>query len=392
MNKFLISTKDYDFYSFRLRSNYLAGRKRMIFINSELDKVHPCFSLSFCIDARNHLKRNGLFVDVVVMNALKLAELKNKHGSNLWIKEKKIIRVFQNKKRLLLERIVILMILPLFLLEFFHLKNTFLQNKSSVNDAAVKISSIEESDESYNFSALFKRIALNNGRIEELKVEETNGTVVTKLKVCNLPPESIIVRDEKISPVIYVDKKPFFTIEIREQQKHQNDYDFSPEKIIPELREQIFTMKGHVKEEDFNQGSVNLQFTKMTEDDFYQFIEFISTVLQKHKNSIKSFALSTTENNDAAVTLVLAEFGGMNDASFLQEMKACPNLFIKEIKNDSKKEADFAKEAVHQEKIAPPDKGSVPQNVIGRIKNPDGLYKVFYKDKDGKIKFLVQEK
>ncbi len=364
----------------------------MIFINSELDKVHPCFSLSFCIDARNHIKKNGLFVDVVVMNALKLAELKNKHGANLWIKEKKLIRVFQNKKKVLLERIAIFMILPLFLLGFFHLKNIFLQNKNIVNDSVVKISTNKESDEPYNFGALFKRIAFYKGIIEELKVEETNGTVVTKLQVCDLPPESIIVRDEKISPVVYVDKKPFFTIEIRERHKHQNDYDFSPEKIIPELREQIFTMNGLVKEEDFIQGSVKLQFTRMTEDDFCRFIDFISTILQKHKNSIKSFALSTTEDNDVVVTLVLAEFGGMNDASFLQEMKVSPKLFIKEIKNESRKETTFVKKDGHQEKIVPPDKESVPQNVIGRIKNPDGLYKVFYKDKDGKIKFLVQEK
>ena len=96
---------DFEKYEIVLPYKFCFGRNKNLFLCSELEKRHPCFSDEFCFDVRvKNFSKNGLCSDVFVINKMKLAEYEGKRrfsGSGFYT-GKKGGRVFRGRKRRLL--------------------------------------------------------------------------------------------------------------------------------------------------------------------------------------------------------------------------------------------------------------------------------------------------
>ena len=76
-----IKKKDYEKYSLILPYRFLFGKRRNSYLNSELEKLHPCFSDEFCFDPDfGRPTRKGVSAEVLVMHKYKLAEYEGRHS------------------------------------------------------------------------------------------------------------------------------------------------------------------------------------------------------------------------------------------------------------------------------------------------------------------------
>lgn len=128
----LINKYDVEKYDILIPFKNIFGHTKKVFLYSELEKRHPCFSDEFCFDVLfRKLSKKGLFTDVFVMNKLKLAEYEGKQripGMGLGIENQKK-RIFVSQKW----RLIICGVLPVIFLSVFSLAFNLMLNKSDIS-------------------------------------------------------------------------------------------------------------------------------------------------------------------------------------------------------------------------------------------------------------------
>ena len=90
---------DYDFYTIPIPVKALLHRKKNLYISSQLEKLHPCFSDECSFDSHLNFGKKGLNADVVVMQKYKVAEYKAMH-KRLTVRERKHIQFFEDNKKI----------------------------------------------------------------------------------------------------------------------------------------------------------------------------------------------------------------------------------------------------------------------------------------------------
>ncbi|NLC92758.1 MAG: hypothetical protein GX677_04745 [Treponema sp.] len=386
MKKNMIMTKDYDFYSFKLPLDSFIGRKRNIFINSQLDKIHPCFSVSSCFDVKTYLSKKGLFIHVIVMNKLKLIEYKSKFGENLWIKENKYIKIFQNRKKQLCQFVSFFVIAFIFsfVLHRIQSKNEMNKHENITFESSLR-SSLREND-SYDYVNLFKTISENKGKIEQIQMERIQESIVTKIKLKEILPE-LIGEKAKLSPVIYHDGKASFSIEIMEKMINEKKSFSQINVVMPKIRKEIQSNDGFVSEENFNTGRIKFVLKNNDKQNFGLFINKLNELFSSSGCGIKSFVFTVSDENSIQFDVCLSENESIEYKDLFNIIGECENLFLyNEIpKNKTQKitkNISVAEKSFSEEKM---------ENIIGRIYKENGQCKIFYRDVDGKIKFIVKK-
>lgn len=128
----LINKYDVEKYDILIPFKNIFGHTKKVFLYSELEKRHPCFSDEFCFDVLfRKLSKKGLFTDVFVMNKLKLAEYEGKQripGMGLGIENQKK-RIFVSQKW----RLIICGVLLVIFLSVFSLAFNLMLNKSDIS-------------------------------------------------------------------------------------------------------------------------------------------------------------------------------------------------------------------------------------------------------------------
>ena len=94
---------DFESYEVILPFTKKKKKKRKLFLCSELEKLHPCFSDEFAFDSKiRKISRKGMMADVLVVNKYKLAEYESRRrmsGSGFYIEDRKSFhRFFVNQK------------------------------------------------------------------------------------------------------------------------------------------------------------------------------------------------------------------------------------------------------------------------------------------------------
>ena len=117
---------DYDFYTIPIPVKALLHRKKNLYISSQLEKLHPCFSDECSFDSHLNFGKKGLNADVVVMQKYKVAEYKAMH-KRLTVRERKHIQFFADNKKI---KILGFFVAVVFLLVGF--SGVFFRNKNQV--------------------------------------------------------------------------------------------------------------------------------------------------------------------------------------------------------------------------------------------------------------------
>ena len=117
---------DYDFYTIPIPVKALLHRKKNLYISSQLEKLHPCFSDECSFDSHLNFGKKGLNADVVVMQKYKVAEYKAMH-KRLTVRERKHIQFFEDNKKI---KILGFFVAVVFLLVGF--SGVFFRNKNQV--------------------------------------------------------------------------------------------------------------------------------------------------------------------------------------------------------------------------------------------------------------------
>lgn len=222
-----LKKEDYELYKIHFPVKMLLERKRNSFFYSELEKRHPCFSSLCAFDYKIKLGRKGLESDVIVMNRLKLAEVKKHTGfRGILIPEAKK-RFFISRKY---KRVIVFLMLLFFSMLFIFCSLLFRENSSDsvLMDSEIENSVIPENQNSdlENIESVneyvnlekefFDVVNLSGGKIDSFKWKLSDEYESVNASVENIYPEEL----DKInsdylskSKIIYKASVPFFSFE-----------------------------------------------------------------------------------------------------------------------------------------------------------------------------------
>lgn len=410
-NRIVIKKNDYEKYQLVLPYSCLAGRKRQLFIYSELEKLHPCFSDEFSFDTKlKSFSKKGISSEVMVIHKYKLAEYEARRvssekmidracGTGFLAESCKRQRFFVDKKvkrRLCLGLSLILL--------FFLFTSLVIGTKiekgnegesfslsAAASDTDVYEDFVEESGEELTAlgQSFFADVKGAGGRILSFHWSFDGFTEELSARVKGVYPEdftgvgAMSVNYEKAVPLLQVSgsrKNHFYKLQnisatsdglyqklrkiLADNEALILEEKLNPYKITFSCKRELMQNIFFALDEAFNQSErlISLVDIKTKEDGFFD-IE-IGALTAACKDKVKVGEVISLN--------VLAE----NWESFGE------NLLIK---SSSVKE----------------NKNLIPKNLpqkktdgvkIGEIKSSEGKIISFYKSSDGKIKKITEEK
>lgn len=207
----VVRKSDYEFYSIPVPLKMSVGKKKRKFLYAELEKRHPCFSGSYTFDYVTKIKKNGLESDVVVLDKLKLAEYKRKYGRTGFLFSEIKKRLFVSEKYRVIKISIFIFALVFAAVFFATIRKFFAIKEISNSYAEIPILSeaVSESEKFFDGEIILPYQSLlddilaviksRNGKIENFEWQVLNGKETVSILVKNIFPEDFT----KITDCIY---------------------------------------------------------------------------------------------------------------------------------------------------------------------------------------------
>lgn len=381
---------DYDRYEIPVSLNNLFGKKRNVYLCTELEKRHPCFNNDFCMDYIVKLRDRKLVFDVIVMNKIKYLEYKRKtkkRAFGLCFDDSLLAIRFANKNFL---RLILIIFVAICLILFLSVRNI------SMDEFGV-----DESNE--NIGIVDSNIDLQNGKMnlsqnsvnfvyEDFfqKTKEKKGKILNftwnmdgyfeeiNCEVMELFPENYNDVFENLKTnVEYVDGIPLFTIDFKKKSlitlcdsKTTDVFDFSG------IRNVLMNCKFDLINENTNPFSL----TFYCNSDFHNF-EQLGEFLKEKDICIVGIKILTSDNKKRSIELRFNEKLSWKDGFDINLLYEYKNLFernnsevnrIKNERNEIKKEIRYGQK-------------------VGAINYENGKKLIFYKDEKGKVIKILED-
>lgn len=397
--KDLCPSKDYDFYIIKIPLRAFAKKQKTRFLNSELGKLHPCFSDDCCFDSHLKIERNGIKAEVVVMQKYKLAEFKNANKQRpVFVKENQRFGYFKNagnkKKRKIMSAgfcIFVIFILTLFL--------KILRNKSNVSDGALKtpkttendISAFQENDPQKTVvSEFLDNVNSLGGKVSSLEWRLDGYTERINVSVKNVFPEAVekLFPEAVFSPVVFENNIPVLNITIGsvlftgqgQQVSVDNNFSSRPDELKSSLREFLVENQIRIIEENIKPFSLKLQFEKDRDKEKKQsqLITALFDYLYVNELYADYILISTSDNLTLNISFSSMQFSFQKNLYENLYKSLCRNIDVFFEKTASDYEFENAKKTLASDY-------SIRETKVGQVIHSDGTVIEFYKDENGKI-------
>lgn len=376
-SKVILNKRDYDVYSFDLPVSFLFGKRREKFIAGELGKRHPCYSDECCFDSRISLKLKGVCSDVVVMNKLRLTELRNENlGKRLCVVERKGC-VFDSGMVLLWKKVWFFVLVGSFALMLC--VGVAACRKNSVNVESVTGSGSLEGadvDKRIDVKKFFEIVTENKGRCTWFEWRSEEMTENYTASVSLVYPEKFYESGENIvvSAVSYSEGLPSMVVsqKARKSMSAKKDAGVNYVFFVPLIRDILKENKAVFREENANPFSIKFSFEGI-EAGKENVISKIGKVAKENEVSISYLMLRYCEDSSFEVQINFAKtkYEGID----LELVGNYLQLF-------------YGKK-ISKKNVAPAKRVDVATKAfgtkMGEVAYADGSKIVFYKNSDGKI-------
>ena len=403
MKKTIIRSSDYEFH-----------RK---FIIGELEKRHPRFSGSCCYDAKYCVEKKKLMAEIVVMEKSSLAQYKNA-GGNLYIEDNTKRSVFSQRTRII--RAVSLIMIMLTGILSFRIAKSLISGEKLCTGSAVAENTISPADylaeengassgEKFTLESpesllpkVFASISSHGGKIsafsysrkDSVDGKKSSGLSTFSIHGCNCEE----VTNAQYCVVSFKNNEPHFEVILPFQNalpgksslasdepdsdskiaSHENDA-----KTIASIRSQLRELGAVIESERNGEDCVDFSFFS----DFsilYSCLKICGLEAEGALWTVKS--LSMTENgNRGSVRISFDKHGKKEDFSPLLLASRYAYLFGPELKIVPKKAGLISDKRDSLKNLAAKSK-------VGEIKKNDGSIFVCYRNSEGRMAFLKQER
>lgn len=415
----MLKKEEYEFYKIPFPLKKLLEKKRKNFFYSELEKRHPCFSSLCAFDYKFKLGRRGMESDVIVMNRLKLAEMKKQPGfKGVSIPEFKR-RFFVPKEIqqiILFILFLIFSVLSIFFIRLYKNQNTenFLINSEIENLVLSENlnSDLEEIKNEKDYLSLEKEILdtvnYSGGKINSFEWKLSDGYESVNASIENMYPERL----DKInsdyffnSRIIYKVSVPFFTIEARkripftesfssEENKFDGQINISEavsvdeykNSLLKEIRNLFFEYEDcNLCLQEENPGKNEFNFLLSKQNNLAKdFFTKVNQICHACNFFVSGFSLESKDEIFFQIQLSFCLYNEFFSSSFIE------SAFIDDLIHNldifgfiSIEDKPVVKERLIVEKNPVDDSDAVMK--IGEVKYKNGRKKTYYKNKEGKI-------
>ena len=415
MKKTIIRSSDYEFYRILLPWKTVFSKHRN-YIAEELEKRHPRFSGSCCYDARYCLEKKNLMAEIVVMEKASLAQYRNE-GGTLCIEENMKRTVFNQQIRIFRSLSLVLLVLT-GILSFRIAKSLFLDEKlSSKNSSSESIFSKSESGSEWDsispesvtlespeelLPKVFASVGLHGGKISSFSYTSRKGSTAKKsdglctfsIHGCNCEE----VANAQYCVVSFKNNEPHFEMILPFQKtdaktevykaSELNSYakivSFENDtKSLASIRSQIRELGALIESEQNSENSVELSFYA----DFsilYSCLKICGTEADNSFWAVQSFSLSES-GNKCRVKISFTKYGENEEFNPVLLTARYAYLFGHELKIVPKKSSLISQKGDAAKALSAKSK-------VGEIKKNDGSVFVCYRNSEGRMAFLKQEK
>ena len=416
MNKrenLLLKRNDFEKYQLVLPYRFLFGRRRNRFIYSELEKMHPCFSDEFCFDVNvRSLSKKGLVSDVMVIHKYLLAEYEAKRslsdslmnrrvGSGFYAEACRKKRFFVNEKLKAFSQSGFFILLLLFVLVSFSLFSVARkdrQEKASSRQSERLISEsssaplVEEKASLISLGeSLFTLVEKTGGRILDFHWELDGYKEVLEVRLKGVFPEEL--GEIKASAVNYENEIPLIQAAgvrkvsfDKRNQENQADEELQ-QGFYQALRGSIHDNRAVLKKEDLNPYRICFSCGR---DNICQLLLAMDQLFLQGRKSLSLLDVKALDEN--------------NFEFLIGEMKndLCPVDSVLSLKllaenfsclGEAVKKKASASAAVKKAKAGDKENPALRDAVkIGQIKDSEGKIISFYKNSQGKLLKVMEEK
>ena len=396
MNNTFCKSCDYDYYKIQFPLSAINKTSRMRFFNSELTKLHPCFSDDCCFDYHLRLGKKGITAYVVVMQKYKLAEYKNSNGLKpVFIEENKKMSFFRNTSQKRITGVVICFFLmfcisTLFMI-FSKTDDKVVENENTLPAPQTDLSGLPVDYQS-PVAEFLEHIKNLKGTVSSFECTINGFNEKLRLSVKNIYPEAIVPSfpDADFSTVLFENNIPFLNIEMNSRILIDpntvilRNADNQNERMI--IRKMFDENQITVLEETVKPFSFKL---KLTQNQIPQQITAVKTVfnfIKENELYLDSFSISSNNNN-----LILYLCFSENEFLFQKQIynaldKNIDVFFEQDNQQNNQEQSNRQKNKQQKEFLAE----SAKEMRMGRLIRADGSIVEFYKDEEGKIKQRIQ--
>lgn len=430
-NNNVIKKRDYERYEILIPFSHFAGKRRKVFLYSELEKMHPCFSDEFTFDsAVKKIEKKGICEDVFVMNKYKLAEYESKRsiaGSGFFLEaDKRKYRLFIEKKWKLLLGVIFVFAFSVFIgfvwkfsrswgskteREVQNIVKTsevvkFETGKSEVakteedlfstdatSGAIVATAANEVFDLSFE-KDFFSLVSSSKGKILhfEWSIEQKNALIYKKVAalVKVLYPENLSTLGLDVTDkVIYEDGIPKMNVsfsgtfslpelsEVESKSGPNSDFNKSFRNILQQYNADL-------KEEKAPPYHIEFVINALYEEKNKELIEKLAALIVEDFRHVSAISISQSGNNDLRFGISIEE-----KASFGFDIELI-SQYLKIFTPENRIPQSHFKKTETVSKVESNQKNNFQK--IGEIKKSGGAVSVFYKNENGKIQNIVMPK
>ncbi len=407
----VIKKNDYERYEIIIPFLSAAGKRRKQFLNSELEKLHPCFSDEFAFDSNiKKIKRSGLCSDVYVVNKYKLAEYERNRslsGTGLFVEMNQNKRQWQRKrlfvdKKWKLTYSTVCVCTLLAATGIFFGLNTGRTIGEEANDKTSDEELVKETiREASNQSGLiddrkvsieesfFNSIAEADGKISWFEWSVKGYTQNLSASVSGIYPENLMdgggdsVVYENGIPKMKVSYTKHFSIEentVGKSVLSNSDFNKLLRKTLSEKGAKLLEEKAPPYHIEFLYkpliGTENL-------------LEELSRIISADRRCVTFVSVHQTDSYDLRIGLSIETIPltGFDLKLVSENLK----LFIDESKRKAASKNET--QSIRNEKIAVENSKQEREPLIriGEIKHSDKTSTVFFKDSKGKVKRILQK-
>jgi len=366
-NRQIIKNEDFDRYIFQVSPGFVFEKNKKKILFDELQKRHPAFNTMFSIDTLFCVKKRKLYLDVIVINKIILADYKRKYRFSDFgfaLENEKRLPCFINKK-------IFLGLLLLFIITLFAgIKITGNRKKELPVielQKEVEIPVQNKGEQKYHGEDFFQIIESQNGTVDSF-VWKTSFKEEITASVKNVFPESLAeLSGVSNGNVKYSEQKPEFTFTGKWNKTAGKNsllevFDWKRK----EIRKLLYENKIILIEEKSNP----LRFSFKCGKSFY-FFEQLEVVFKNLQIEVCEVSVRKSGDGTFFIEIELSEVSGESEGIPIGIINKYVGCFY--TPSESKKENIVSKSI---------DEGLIQ---IGRIVYEDGNQTIFYKDSKNKI-------
>lgn len=373
LRKIVIQENDCEKYTVRLPLKIAFSKNRKKYLLSELEKLHPRFSSSCCIDTKLLFKEKKLFAFITVMDKIRLSECR-RHFPNkklYVVNGNKMLSVFSAFK----SRTAVVFIVTVVTIFISLLLANRRDNPPVAMDSYADFKTEEVLIQpSKLISIFYEAIKSEGGVIKGFEYAASKNSVEIKASLEACLPEKIVQRcsilsgiQVFLSPIRYEKWTAAFSISLKATCTQREALDFPLENFAQRLREVIKENKAELLAEDFSPYSADILCSN---DAATPLCRCISDELTKSSVGITSFSIENSSAGKDMLHFTFSTSGNVMDSIVL-----CLSLL-------KKTHPKVLSSIVPRNKTS--EKKAVDE-IIGEILREDGTKVFFLKNPNGKI-------